>query len=250
MAFGPMGTGKDGEFTFLTDNTLSQTNIPADAQAAGKFLAGLLDRSGGTMTGGLAFASIGDTGTSAGVKWAGSTDGASIYYQTTAKDQGNLVLNLKDDSDCYLRIAKNGAFKSYFSPDDGNFHGNVNGKADTAGTADTGNSVAWANVTGVPTLPSGGITTSGRGLYSTAAIAQPTDVDYIRFDDGTQICCFVGRNDAGKTKGTKTYYLPVPFYDNLYAVDPLPSSQTTNSISYEKERADPGEYILAIGRWK
>lgn len=84
---------------------------------------------GGTLTGDLKFSDIGDTATSHKISWAGSTDGADIYYQTTAEDQGNLVLNLRDDTNCYLRIASNGAFKSYFSPGDGNFHGNVNGNA-------------------------------------------------------------------------------------------------------------------------
>ena len=88
--------------------------------------------SGGTMTGNITFSDIGDTATSHKISWAGSTDGADIYYQTTAKDQGNLVLNLRDDANCYLRIAYNGAFKSYFSPSDGNFHGNVNGNATSA----------------------------------------------------------------------------------------------------------------------
>lgn len=87
---------------------------------------------GGTLTGDLKFPDIGDTATSHKISWAGSTDGADIYYQTTAKDQGNLVLNLRDDANCYLRIASNGAFKSYFSPSDGNFHGNVNGNASSA----------------------------------------------------------------------------------------------------------------------
>ena len=87
---------------------------------------------GGTLTGDLKFSDIGDTATSHKISWAGSTDGADIYYQTTAKDQGNLVLNLRDDANCYLRIASNGAFKSYFSPSDGNFHGNVNGNATSA----------------------------------------------------------------------------------------------------------------------
>ena len=87
---------------------------------------------GGTLTGDLKFSDIGDTATSHKISWAGSTDGADIYYQTTAKDQGNLVLNLRDDTNCYLRIASNGAFKSYFSPGDGNFHGNVNGNATSA----------------------------------------------------------------------------------------------------------------------
>lgn len=94
-----------------------------------------LPLNGGTMNGNLHFADVGDSESSAGITFAGSTDGASIYYQTTGADQGNLVLNLTDDSNCYLQIAKNGEFKSYFSPDDGNFHGNVNGRADTAGIA-------------------------------------------------------------------------------------------------------------------
>lgn len=58
------------------------------------------------MTGDITFSAIGDTGKSKGLCWTGSTDGASIYYQTSAADQGNLVLNLTDDDNCYLRIAK------------------------------------------------------------------------------------------------------------------------------------------------
>lgn len=99
---------------------------------------------GGTMTGNITFSDIGNTNTSNKISWNGSTDGADIYYQTTAGDQGNLVLNLRDDSNCYLRIAKNGTFKSYFSPDDGNFHGNVNG------TADKANSVDWSKIQNKP----------------------------------------------------------------------------------------------------
>ena len=102
-----------------------------------------LPLAGGTMSGTITFAAIGDKGTSAGLAFSGSTDGAGIYYQTTAGNQGNLVLNLTDDDNCYLQIAKNGAFKSYFSPD-GVFHGSV------AGNASSASSVAWSNVTGKP----------------------------------------------------------------------------------------------------
>ena len=101
---------------------------------------GDLALSGGTLSGNIHFADIGDNATSAGITWLGSTDGASIYYQTTGANCGNLVLNLVDDSNCYLRIAANGEFKSYFSPTDGNFHGNVNGRADSAGYADSAGS--------------------------------------------------------------------------------------------------------------
>ena len=75
-----------------------------------------LPLSGGTLSGDIAFASIYDTGKSAGLHWNGSTDGAGIYYQTTKTDQGNLVLNLTDDDNCYLRIAKNGTFTAYVTP--------------------------------------------------------------------------------------------------------------------------------------
>lgn len=98
-------------------------------------LDGKLSLSGGTLSGNIHFADIGNAGISSGITWDGSTDGAGIYYQTTGADQGNLVLNLTDDYNCYLRIAQNGNFKSYFSPNDGNFHGNVNGTADVANVA-------------------------------------------------------------------------------------------------------------------
>ena len=75
-----------------------------------------LPLSGGTLSGDIAFSSISDTGTSAGLHWEGSTDGAGIYYQTTETDQGNLVLNLTDDDNCYLRIARNGTFTAYVTP--------------------------------------------------------------------------------------------------------------------------------------
>lgn len=88
-----------------------------------------------SVAGAVTFASIGDVAVSNKITWNGSTDGADIYYQTTAADQGNLVINLRDDNNCYLRIAQNGNFRSYFSPADGNFHGNVNGNADTASAA-------------------------------------------------------------------------------------------------------------------
>ena len=103
-----------------------------------------LPASGGTQRGNINFSDIGNTAKSAGMTWSGSTDGADIYYQTTAADQGNLVFNLRDDANCYLRIAYNGDFKSYFSPSDGNFHGNVNGTADVA----IFSQVSWGRYTG------------------------------------------------------------------------------------------------------
>lgn len=125
-------------------------------------VAGYLPLSGGTMTGGIGFSSIGDTATSSKITFNGSTDGADIYYQTTAADQGNLVLNLRDDDNCYLRIAKNGAFKSYFAPADGSFHGNVTGNltgnvtGNVTGNAATATTATTATKLAVARAVSGG----------------------------------------------------------------------------------------------
>lgn len=66
------------------------------------------------INGSIVFPSITDTAISNKISWNGSTDGADIYYQTTAKDQGNLVLNVKDDTNAYIQLALNGVFKSHF----------------------------------------------------------------------------------------------------------------------------------------
>lgn len=84
-------------------------------------------KAGDTMTGNLSFSSIGDVATSAKISWNGSTDGADIYYQTTEADQGNLVLNTRDDANCYIRFAYNGAFKSYIRTSDGTYIGKLLG---------------------------------------------------------------------------------------------------------------------------
>lgn len=102
-----------------------------------------LPLSGGTVSGNVHFASIGDKAKSKGITWDGSTDGASIYYETRGSDSGHLVLNMIDDPNGTVDIAAGGAVQSYFGYD-GTFHGNVYGNASSA------SSVAWANVSGRP----------------------------------------------------------------------------------------------------
>ena len=152
--------GKDGQPVWLwgSNTKPSETYVynpsnfhvsAADNDGNGANIAATyLKRSGGQITGDLTFSDIGNVGTSNKISWNGSTDGADIYYQTTESDQGNLVLNLRDNPNCYLRIAYNGEFKSYFSPSDGNFHGNVNGNADTATKATTALNVPTSDVGG------------------------------------------------------------------------------------------------------
>ena len=66
------------------------------------------------INGTITFPSIGDKATSNKISWSGSTDGADIYYETAAADQGNLVLNVRDDANAYIQLALNGTFKSHF----------------------------------------------------------------------------------------------------------------------------------------
>lgn len=80
-----LGTFAAGSAQTLYATTLLSTNV---------FLA---DGSR-QMNGSITFGAIGDTASSAGLIWNGSTDGARVYYQTTASDQGNLVLQMVDDS--------------------------------------------------------------------------------------------------------------------------------------------------------
>ena len=108
-----------------------------------------LPLAGGTVSGNIHFSSIGDKAKAAGITWDGSTEGASIYYETRSADSGHLVLNMTDDANVTVDIAAAGAVKSYFGYD-GTFHGNV------AGNASSASSVAWGNVTGRPTIPSVG----------------------------------------------------------------------------------------------
>lgn len=121
--------------------TLSAGDIGA---AAASHSHSYLPLSGGTVSGNIHFASIGDKAKVAGITWDGSTDGAGIYYETRGADSGHLVLNMTDDANVTVDIAAGGAVQSYFDYS-GTFHGNVSGNASSA------SSVAWANVAGRPT---------------------------------------------------------------------------------------------------
>lgn len=85
----------DGELGVETDTTFFKIGDGATAWTSLKYATSksavydnvgrridtsYLPLSGGTMTGQLAFQSIGNTGKSQGLYWSGSTDGAGIYY--------------------------------------------------------------------------------------------------------------------------------------------------------------------------
>ena len=90
-------------------NVASATKLQTPRNLWGNSFDGTKD-----INGSIVFPAIEDTATSNKISWSGSSDGADIYYQTTAKDQGNLVLNVKDDTNAYIQLALNGTFKSHF----------------------------------------------------------------------------------------------------------------------------------------
>lgn len=118
-----------------TDGTMTQSAITsALSSKANNHSHPYLPTAGGTMSGNITFADVGDVGTAKGLFWYGSTDGASIYYETRAADEGHLVLNMFDDASVTVDIAAGGNMKSYFDYG-GTFHGNVAGKATSADRA-------------------------------------------------------------------------------------------------------------------
>ena len=86
-----------------------------------------LPLAGGTMTGDITFATIsGDTYpiSSKGIKWGGGTDAIEMYYNLRASDAGELIINMRDDTNVRTSFAYNGTVKSYIDTS-GNFSGNA-----------------------------------------------------------------------------------------------------------------------------
>lgn len=93
----------------IEDNVASATKLQTPRSIWGNLFNGTKD-----INDSIVFPNIGDTATSNKISWSSSSNGADIYYQTTATDQGNLVLNVKDDTNAYIQLALNGVFKSHF----------------------------------------------------------------------------------------------------------------------------------------
>lgn len=74
------------------------------------------------FSGDLTFDATGSTGTSKKIVWSGSGDGAEIYYYVPTAEQGNLVLNTKDDANCMIALAASGSLKMYLNPTNTTFY--------------------------------------------------------------------------------------------------------------------------------
>ena len=82
--------GQDTNTTYSvvssSSNGLMSPTMLNTLNSVNSAIGGKYSSSGGTLNGNLTFPDIGDTGESKGITWSGSTDGAKIYYKTTAKD--------------------------------------------------------------------------------------------------------------------------------------------------------------------
>lgn len=98
---------------YINGTEITQVNNASKLQTARNLWGNSFD---GTkdINGSIIFPAIGDTAISNKISWSSSSDGADIYYQTTGKDAGNLVLNVIDDASAKIQLALNGTFKSHF----------------------------------------------------------------------------------------------------------------------------------------
>ena len=101
-----------------------------------------LPLAGGTMTGDITFATIATWPTasgetypikSKGLKWAGSSDSAAIYYQVDGSDSGHLYLDTGDDAGASVKFSNKGAAHTVMTGD-GKFHP-VTNNSGSIGTA-------------------------------------------------------------------------------------------------------------------
>lgn len=166
-----------------TGNSGSATKLQTARSLWGNLFDGTKD-----ISGSIIFPVIGDTAASNKISWSSSSGGADIYYQTTAKDQGNLVLNVRDDANAYIQLALNGTFKSHFDVANsywtgrsaradkwttaraftlGNTAKNVDGSEDMSwslaeiGAAPSGHTHAWDSLTHSSTIKNQAILTNG-----------------------------------------------------------------------------------------
>ena len=98
---------------YINATEITQVNNASKLQTARNLWGNSFDGAK-DINGSIVFPAIGDTATSNKISWSGSSDGADIYYQTTGKDAGNLVLNIIDDASAKIQLALNGTFKSHF----------------------------------------------------------------------------------------------------------------------------------------
>ena len=92
-----------------------QTTVAINARTGEASFRGRITAHGAYMTNNIEFSEAGTSySNSPGLVWNGSTDGADLYYRTLEADQGQLLINLRDDSNATLAIAWNGEVKATF----------------------------------------------------------------------------------------------------------------------------------------
>ena len=200
-----------------TDGTMTQSAITSALSGkANNHSHPYLLTAGGTMSGNITFASIGDKAKAAGLSWGGSTDGASIYYETRASDEGHLVLNMVDDYNVTVDIAAGGAVKSYFDYG-GTFHGNV------AGNASSASSAPWSGITGKPNL----MQAKSENGYWGMANPDGTNSDWIRTSNNGLIPY---KSGGASSLGTDSWPFANAYISNIHgSLDGNAKTATTAS---------------------
>lgn len=140
MAQGPMSVGSPDVIKFITDKTLTQEDVAADAKKVGEVLSTKFPAAGGTFGGDIGFSQIGGTGVSNKLVYPTAAGNVRVYAQTVGNGTARLVLDIPAGTDTRVVIGKNGAQMSYFDQN-GVFHGNLEGTASYATNAGDAESV-------------------------------------------------------------------------------------------------------------
>lgn len=217
-----------GDYTWLAAWNGKELRAVSKTQFATAHSHPYLPTAGGTMSGNITFAAIGDKAKASGISWSGSTDGASIYYETRAVDEGHLVLNMIDDSNVTVDIAAGGAVKSYFSYD-GVFHGTATyaNSADSAGNADTVDGLHASHTVGKTTL----VTRDGNGY---------TNLNYINSNTGNNENPTISQVIV--TNGSDNYYRKASLAHLKSSLGSMPASDVS---SWAKQPSKPS-YSVSV----
>ena len=170
-----------------TSTTLAATaNAVKTAYDKGNHSHPYLPTAGGTMTGDITFTGISPSSyptASKGIKWSGGTDAIDMYYNLRASDAGELIINMRDDTNVRTSFAYNGTVVSYIDTS-----GVYNGTASVAtklGTANKGSAT--------------------KGIYLSGGTPQEMTYELkSTVNGGTagRLAYYSGANTISKTEGT------------------------------------------------
>ena len=230
------------------------------------FQSGVINVSDIYASGNLIFSAAGTSAypsAAKGIKWSGGTDAIDMYYNLRASDSGELIINMKDDSNVRVSFAYNGTVKSYIDTN-GNFSGNASTATkskvvydvdasswdDTIGIGYKGAGLTASEATYVACYTSKAMTQTGAGTHhikdlSFANLKTKIGFEYSTLFSGTAAASITMTSMSGYTRlvvfcknTSNTSFFTVQleavtgYHYHIMAVTPTPSGAQSNNKFY------------------